>query len=193
MKTQVGLPGFIDFLNTQSAKDFKSDRIDRYLNDNCLNNDDFLPFIYFREETYGRNLVYRTELFELLVLTWLPQQRTPIHDHAGQRCWVTVSMGELAFKNYEPMGLDGSRFDLKPMGCVEIGKCGTNSYIDDEIAVHSIANASRSPAVSIHLYAAPVASCQIYSEKNKRFENVDLKYFTVFEGDLTRPSKGLSL
>ncbi len=186
MKKQVSLPDFIDFLNLQTPTDFKGDTVDKFFSENCLNNDDFLPFIYFREETYGRNLVYKTEHFELLVLTWLPQQRTPIHDHAGQRCWVTVSMGELAFKNYEVAGLDGSKCDLRAMGGVEIGKCGTNAYIDDGIAVHSIANASRCPAVSIHLYAAPVTSCLIYSEKNKRFEKSELQYFTIFDGDVLK-------
>lgn len=192
MKKQVCLPDFIDFLNLQKAEDFKSDRMDKFFRDCTLNNEDFLPFIYFREETYGRNLVYKTDFYELLVLTWLPQQRTPIHDHAGQRCWMTVSMGELAFKNFEPQGLDGCKCDLKAMGGVEVGKCGTNTYIDDGIAVHSIANASRCPAVSVHLYAAPVPTCKVYNEKQKRFEDVDLKYFTVFSGDLTHPGKDVS-
>lgn len=192
MKKQVPLPEFIDFLNQQTARDFKGDKINKFFSECCLDNEDFLPFIYFREETYGRNLVYKTECYELLVLTWLPQQRTPIHDHAGQRCWVNVTMGELAFKNYEVNGLDGSKCELRAMGGVEIGKCGTNSYIDDGIAVHSIANASRVPAVSVHLYAAPVSSCQIYSEKNKRFEKTELEYFTVFDSAFLNCKKSRS-
>ena len=51
-------------------------------------------------------------------------------------------------------------------------------YIDDGKGIHSIANASKKPAVSLHLYAGPVSRCRIYNEKVGLFEWVELSYFT---------------
>jgi len=172
---QVSLPEFIEFLSTQSASDFKGTSVNQFLAEHFVPQDDYLPFIYFREETYGRNLVYRSELFELLVITWLPQQRTPIHDHSGQRCWMTLQSGSLHFKNYK-VGADGS--ELVVSGPVEVHSAGENVYIDDGLGVHSIANATSRPAISVHLYAGPIAACRIYNEKRRCFDTVQLAYFT---------------
>jgi cysteine dioxygenase len=169
------LPAFLEFLNHLSEKDFKSDPVDKYLTENQLCQEEFLPFIYFREETYGRNLVYKTDKYELLILTWLPQQRTPIHDHGGQRCWMLIQSGKLTFKNFKP--LDESKPALSVVGS-ECHQAGEAVYIDDGMGVHSIANCTTKPAVSMHLYAGPVPRCRIYNEGSRTFDWVELGYFT---------------
>lgn len=172
----TSLPDFLAFLNERSEKDFKGDSVDRYLATYRLDQDQFLPFIYFREETYGRNLVFKTEQYELLILTWLPQQRTPIHDHAGQRCWMQMQSGQLTFKNYLPIGEKENRLTVS--GAVETHKTGEQIYIDDGIGVHTISNCTTKPAVSMHLYAGPIPRCRIYDESKKVFDWVELEYFT---------------
>lgn len=167
---------FLDFLTPLRAKDFKSDKVDKFLQKGWFLEDTFLPFIHFRDDTYGRNLVYRNEFFELAILTWLPGHRTPIHDHANQRCWMMVESGELTFKNYENPTSDSAK--LKPLGPAEKITSGAKVYIDDDLAMHSITNASHKPAVSIHLYAGPINACRIYNEATKRFERKVLSYLT---------------
>ena len=44
---------------------------------------------------YTRNLVHRCEAFELLLLAWDVGQESPIHDHAGQQCWMAVVDGSV--------------------------------------------------------------------------------------------------
>ncbi len=39
--------------------------------------------LHFDPERYARNLILRTQAFELLALCWLPGQQTIIHDHGG--------------------------------------------------------------------------------------------------------------
>jgi hypothetical protein len=90
---EIGVSNFLDFLMPFRANHFKTDKIDLFFKRHQFLEDAFLPFIHFRDDTYGRNLVYRNEFFELAVLTWLPQHRTPIHDHANQRCWMSVGAG----------------------------------------------------------------------------------------------------
>ena len=45
------------------------------------------PYLFWSQERYARNLVYRDDFFEVLALCWRPGQRTPIHSHNGQLGW----------------------------------------------------------------------------------------------------------
>lgn len=173
---QISVSNFLEFLAPLRADDFKADKIDLFFKDNQFAEDTFLPFIHFRDDTYGRNLVFRNKFFELAVLTWLPGHRTPIHDHANQRCWMLIESGELTFKNYESLGLTGGK--LKAQGRAETRKTGSQLYIDDDLGLHAITNNSNKPAVSVHLYAGPIEKCLIYNESTKQFENKNLSYLT---------------
>jgi cysteine dioxygenase len=176
----ASLRDFISFLNGQSKTDFRGDSVDKFLTDNAIDHEELLQYVFFREETYGRNLICKTDLYELLVLTWLPQQRTPIHDHADQRCWMTVQLGSLMMKNYDTPTTNPC--ELVTQGPCEVSEQGTTVYIDDGMGVHSITNVSRKPAVSLHLYAGPVPRCRVYNEAMKTFDWVDLEYFTQVDG-----------
>jgi cysteine dioxygenase len=174
----ASLTQFLDVLGNLDAKGFKGNAIDSFMAEYFIPQEEFLPYIYFREDTYGRNLVAKNDFFELLVLTWLPNQRTKIHDHAGERCWMTVQLGELTMKNYHAPK-NGSN-ELVSMGATETCKEGRAVYIDDGIGIHSITNCSRKPAVSVHLYAAPISRCKTYNESLKKFEYTELYYFTQY-------------
>jgi cysteine dioxygenase len=174
--TSISVSDFLEFLTPLKAQDFKSEKVDRFLKARWFSEDTFLPFIHFRDDTYGRNLVFRNNFFELAILTWLPGHRTPIHDHGNQRCWMMVESGELTFKNYEYPASDSAK--LKPLGRAQAINRETKVYIDDDLGVHSITNATQKPAVSVHLYAAPINSCRIYNEATKRFERKLLSYLT---------------
>lgn len=173
----ISLKNYLGFLNSQSEDNFRQGRADAFLKENVIAEDDLAPYIFFREECYGRNLIAKSNRYELLVLSWLAGQRAPIHDHYGQRCWMWIFSGELAFRNYATPEADDDR--LVPMGEVEIRTAPSQVYIDDSIAVHSIANGSKRPALSLHLYAGPVPKCRIYNERTKHFETVSLAYFTA--------------
>lgn len=177
MKTTT-LPDFLEFLNGLDARAFQANAVDDYFQEFQIPTDEYLPYMFFREDTYGRNLVAKNANYELIVLTWLPQQRTRIHNHAGQRCWMGVTVGTLSVKNYEMPKTDAC--ELVSLGSVETCCEGNSVYVDDHIAVHSITNASRKPAVSVHLYAGPIPRCKIYNEAARRFEWVELQYFTQY-------------
>jgi len=164
----TSLNDLILYLDQRNEADFKGDLIGAYLKATHIPQDDFAPYIFFREETYGRNLVSGNDLYQLLVLTWLPKQKTPIHDHAGQRCWMTVISGKLAVQSYKP--LKPNSHDLIPCGPVETRTAGETSYIDDDIGIHELSNPFSKPAVSVHLFSAPVHECRIYNDESKRFQ-----------------------
>ena len=185
----VKLPDFLQFLDNQSPHDFKGDATSRFLTDRPFTRDAFAPFTVFRDETYGRNLVSKNTNYELIVLTWMPKHRTPIHDHANSRCWMWLMKGSLTLRNYDfPCE---SKKGLQCQGSVESFSTGQLAYIDDGLGVHSIANASNEPAVSVHLYAGPIPRCQIYNEVEKKMNWVELCYFT--EGGRILPQPNVPL
>lgn len=186
----VKLQEFLEFLRGLGQQDFKGETVTRFLSDRPFESTAFSPFTFYRSDTYGRNLVSRSDLYELIVLTWLPRHRTPIHDHASSRCWMWMMRGTLTFRNYEFPEQDCTK-GLTCQGETETHSVGDLVYIDDNQGIHSIANASNEPAVSVHLYAGPIPRCQIYDEKLKQMTWKELCYFT--EGGRTRPPEPPSL
>ena len=173
---KVLLADFVNFFEAQKSAAFTNGTITKYLCNHEVDMDEFASFVYFREDTYGRNFVCGNDLYEMLVLTWLPGQYTPIHDHAGQRCWMRMLAGSLEFKNYYP--IDRKNPELIEKGKPERHETGGGIYIDDSMGVHSIKNSSSKPAISLHVYSSPIQRCQIYNEAKKKFEWLDLNYFT---------------
>ena len=96
------------------------------------------------EENYFRNTVFRNENFEILIITWLPGQKTPIHHHPKNGCLMKILEGKLketAFKNNDIFNT--------------IYKENDASYIHDDIGRHIISNESDTMAVSLHIYSPP--------------------------------------
>jgi hypothetical protein len=79
---------------------------------------------------------------DVWLLTWLPDQRTDLHDHGNATAAFTVVHGELEELRVRPGGhlvrhaLRAGQRSMIPAG-----------------AVHDVANRSRGPAVSIHAYS----------------------------------------
>ncbi len=174
----IRLHDFLAFLNQLSPQDFKENHVDSFVTGKALVRDDLKSFVHFRKDNYGRNLIAQNNSYELICLTWLPNQMTPIHDHCGQRCWMFIQSGHLAFKTFKPPLTDFS--PLIAYGSGEVLTSPSSAYIDDGIGVHAISNLGDEPAVSIHLYAGPIPKCRVYNEKESRFEIKELGFFTRF-------------
>lgn len=99
----------------------------------------------FYTEKYGRHILYHCPRFEWVMITWLPNQSTIIHNHPASQCAYFVLSGTLTEHRY----LNGSQetIVLTPSDDVQ--------YIDDSIACHSVGNVSTEKAISIHLYSPP--------------------------------------
>ena len=178
----ISLTRLTDFLDKLAPADFNSTRVEGFLNQHHLEFDELLPFIYFREDTYGRNIVKRNTHYELLILSWLPNQSTPIHDHNGQRCWIWMHSGKLTFRSFRQ--LDGKEQSVQPCGPSQVHSPGELTYLDDSMGFHEIANLSGKPAVSLHLYAEPISHCRIYDQQKKKFELVELRAFNPREEEV---------
>ena len=141
---------------------------------------DWDDWALWSDECYTRNLVARGDSFELLLLCWNPGQESPIHDHAGQNCWMAVLEGQLEEIHYgEPENGASKRLVPLEKGRAKSFAEGGVAFIEDSIAYHLIQPAGGVRAVSLHLYAKPIDTCKIFCPDTGLAENIALGYHSV--------------
>jgi cysteine dioxygenase len=136
--------------------------------------DDFESCMTWKDSAYTRNCIVKTDTYELILLCWEPGAVTAIHDHGGEDCWVYQLEGsicEIRYKDHSDKGIqEVSRQDLKP---------GSLSFMNDKMGYHAIANHSSKRALTLHVYASPITSCNVYMPKDGQFEAKNLSYDTI--------------
>ncbi len=139
---------------------------------------DWRDYVRWSDERYTRNLVHRTREYELLLLCWQPEQASPIHDHAGQSCWMAVLEGDMEEVHYRAPGAPQAA-----EACLDEGRSCTYgpsqvAFIDDRIALHLIQPKS-GPGVTLHLYAKPIDECRVFEPSTGQVTGVELGYHSV--------------
>lgn len=135
---------------------------------------DFTEFCSWSEDSYTRNCIAENEEFELILLCWNAGQKTPIHDHGGEECWVKVLDGEFRETIYK----EDETGTLSEASSA-IAKTGEITYMKDFMGYHSLENLSKKKSMSLHLYAKPIRNCNIFCEESKEITNKNLVYDTV--------------
>lgn len=154
------------------------DSFSRVLSSTRLSRENVQKYCFFRKEGYTRNLVLRTEQYELLVLCWDVGQYSPIHNHQSQNCWMYVVDGILAETMYSVSQASEDRVHLQQLRKTQ-SEPGGFFYINDEMGLHRVSNGGSVPAISLHLYSFPFDTCNIYSEETGVVTQRVLKYYSV--------------
>lgn len=168
------------------------------------------PFLTWREDKYARNLVWRSELFDVIVLCWRPGQITPVHDHSGQLGWVRVVRGRLEEVTYErasaapPSSVaepaaDACAFAALRAPLAETGRgaalAGDVASVDRVRAIHRLGNPREvepgggrdEPAVSLHVYSRPHDACLAFDLERGTCRRVELSFDTSPRSAAPRP------
>jgi cysteine dioxygenase len=112
-----------------------------------------------RDLSYTRKLVGTDGVnYTLLVLCWNPGRESKIHNHPCQGCFVLPMSGSLKETIYSVHPeTDEIREEFST-----ICKPGSISFMNDELGLHKIGNASSEiGAVSLHLYTPPFSTCKV--------------------------------
>ena len=121
-------------------------------------NSNWKDYVKFSDESYVRNLVCRNDVFEIFIICWKSNQKSPIHNHAKNGCLMKVLDGALDQDMYS--------HDLQFLGTSTVHTSEV-SYIHDDIGLHTIENKQpKSTSVSLHVYSPPRHKTLIYSDKN---------------------------
>jgi predicted metal-dependent enzyme (double-stranded beta helix superfamily) len=132
--------------------------LDHWLGNVRVTDEDVRPFRFFKPGTYARHRVMRNDYVELLVLCWLPGQRTPIHDHNGSYGAVRVCEGVM----WETSFALNETSELYYRSAREWGKGEvTDASVPD---IHQLGNpeCSGQSLVTLHLYAPPLGVLNTY-------------------------------
>jgi len=139
------------------------EEVNAWLGSVAVNEDELRPYVSFKEGTYARHRVRLSEFAELLVLCWRPGQRTPIHDHAGSFGAVRVLRGVMWETIFE---LEGERGLAYARAREWTAGDTTGADVPD---IHQLGNpdVSGQDLVTLHLYAPPLTSLNVYKVGRK--------------------------
>ncbi|MBI4467935.1 MAG: cysteine dioxygenase family protein [Acidobacteria bacterium] len=135
------------------------------------------PYLYFSSEHYTRNLIQRTELYELIAICWEVGQRSAIHNHRDQSCWMAVPYGKLQVHNFKLVRKDPSSGTCELASSDHfIMEPGSPQAVDPDEPIHQVVNPSSfsSRSVSLHIYSRPFDTCEVYDLKANHYQDVKL-------------------
>lgn len=104
--------------------------------------------------TRTRQVMFKNAQFELVLMNWGAESSSPIHGHGGSQCYMHVLSGELIETRYRP-------YDATPVHEAKLTN-GSVTHINDQACFHKLS--STTGAVSLHLYARPLESMQVFDE-----------------------------
>ena len=177
--TQRPIDDLCAVLETEFDQDPRGKAVPALLAAYQAEHQDWRDWVLWSDACYTRNLVARCDAFELLLLAWSPEQKSPIHDHSDQNCWMAVMEGQLEEVHYTlPTSAENGTSVLQ-RGRSKCFDEGGVAFIDDSIAYHLIQPAGGARAVSLHLYANPIDTCRIFCPDTGKAEDMPLGYYSV--------------
>jgi cysteine dioxygenase len=110
------------------------------------------------EYPYGRNVIYKSDDVEIIVVNLPPKSQTFIHDHGRSEGCVRVVRGELVNVIYEVTGPDQVDKILEH-------KVRANQiFSSPEGIIHQMVNRESQRVVSLHIYAPPLKGLTVYPQ-----------------------------
>jgi len=174
---------FVESLALLPQTEFTLEGVHRFLKTHPVQPESLTPYLFFRSSHYTRNLIAKTEHYELLAICWDVGQISQIHNHRGQNCWMAVPIGKLLVQNYRVTAgtSDGGYCELAESNCYWMDPTHPGR-VEPEEPIHSVANPPYlgQRSVSIHLYSYPYDSCMVYLLEQKRCLEVPLHYSSEY-------------
>lgn len=170
----AGLCHIIEQLHILSQRGFPSDEAKAVLGQVGLIRTELDPYIFYASNCYTRNRVYKSPAFELILMCWQPGQRSAVHGHEGQKCWMYVAEGALEFTNYRDTP-EATGMSVQKVSTIS----GAQGFVDGPAYIHAVANVSNQAALSLHLYATPFSQCDAYDICAQTTKKVQLCYYSI--------------
>jgi cysteine dioxygenase len=155
----------------------------RFLQENPVDPSTLGRYLYWDAQHYTRNLIDKTELYELIAICWEIGHVSSIHNHRDQNCWMAVPIGRLMVQNYRVLEQDLKRgaCRLQKTDALQMNRehpCG----VDPLAPVHKVYNPREfhERAVSLHVYSRPFDSCDVYSEDQQSCGTIGLSYTSMY-------------
>jgi predicted metal-dependent enzyme (double-stranded beta helix superfamily) len=124
-------------------------------------------FYQVKPGSYARRLLFRNAAmgYTVVIMTWAPGQRTPIHDHAGIWCVEGVVRGQISVTRYRVETHNkGASFLFSEQVPIRAGVGSTGCLIPPD-EYHVLANTFDSAATTLHIYGGEMDHCNVYAPR----------------------------
>src|SRR5579863_812712 len=179
----LSVEDFVAGLRKLKKSDFSGVQGTReYLRGNRVDPVSLNPFLFWNSQHYTRNLIDKTDLYELLAICWEVGMRSSIHNHKGQNCWMAAPIGRLAVQNYRVLAEDVAAQSCNIVPTDEVHITADNPVAVDPLnPVHDVRNPREwnQRAVSLHVYSRPFDSCVVYSVEQGSCGEIGLQYTSM--------------
>jgi len=179
----TGIDKFAEGLAALPRSEFTRDNVLSYLRSTPVDIRSMEPYVYFSPERYTRNLILKTPLFELIAICWESGQKSAVHNHCDQRCWMAIAYGKVRVHNFRLLSRDPATgsCELEPSTDFMI-EAGKPQEVDPEEPIHQVINPGsfNSRAVTLHVYSTPYETCEVYDLQAKCHSVVKLVNTTEY-------------
>ena len=165
------------------AKEFTIPRVLEFSRHHGVSPDSLAPYLYYARSHYTRNLVYKSDLFEVIAICWESGQVSRIHNHRGQNCWMSAPIGRLRVQNFRVADRDAAhaKCRLIPTDAYDMDAAHP-AVVAPEEPVHQVLNLPEfgARATSLHIYSYPYSSCEVYQLDAGSYADVPLHYTSEY-------------
>lgn len=182
--TRVPVTAFVEKLRTYPASAFDhTETIRTFLQEMPVEEASLAPYLTWDRKHYTRNLIDKSDLYELLAICWEIGQTSSVHNHRDQMCWMAAPIGCLVVENFHVRFQD-----------IEAGKCRLDASnrveltpenpcaVDPREPVRRVVNprTTNQRAVTLHVYSRPFDTCVVYSLEQGTCGDIRLHYNTMY-------------
>jgi cysteine dioxygenase len=183
-QSQISIRDFTSELRKLPPSSFEHvDMVQRFLREHPVDPESLSPYLCWDRQHYTRNLIDKSDLYELVAICWEVGQASSIHNHRDQNCWMAAPIGTLMVQNYRVMAQDieAGTCKIEPTDTLEMNQ--TNPVaVDPQEPVHRVYNPAelKQRAVSLHVYSRPFDTCVVYSDQQSTCGVIKLHYTTQY-------------
>jgi len=177
----VAVEGVVETLRGVPPAHFQPGEVCARLRGLLLDGATLAPYLHFAPRRYTRNLIYRDDIFELIALCWDPRTQSPIHNHSGQLCWLSIQHGALRLENFLSLDGPGPGQDIRlvPNGGIPRAPEGVLDLQQGDNGIHRVSNPFDERAVSLHVYSRPYDTCIAYDPAARTAREMRLFYHSI--------------
>lgn len=176
----------VGLLRSLAPEEFVPNALTARLADVSVDDASLRRYLCWEAGRYTRNSIYRDDVFELLAVCWEKGSASPIHNHAGQDCWLYIHTGQLCIDSFdlvdpEHCGREGSEICVRKRERIHTVEAGTVDHRGPDNDLHRVMNrrAFDARAVSLHIYSRPFDSCITYDAARGVARRVSMRYDSV--------------
>ena len=141
------------------------------------------PYLCWDRQHYTRNLIDKTDLYELVAVCWEVGQSSSVHNHRDQNCWMSAPIGRLKVQNFRVTDQDAAlgTCHILPTDIYEMDAAHP-VHVDPLEPVHQVLNLPEfnQRAVSIHVYSKPFDTCEVYQREKGTYRDVPLHHTSEY-------------